>query len=89
MDLPEITHVQYAILSRIKKPKTSGKEIRENLDWRRSLSAFHHSTRILEDKGYMTSNYYKSMQPNKGVHYTLTVKGKEVVKKSLEFYADK
>ena len=90
--LPELTHLQFAVLSILMGSKRTGRHIREKLaeqGVRKSLAAFYQLMARLEDAG-MIKGWYEQVtidgQTVKERHYEILAHGVRCLEQTRNFY---
>ncbi len=92
MNLPQITHLQFAVLSSIVDGKKSGFEIRDvlnKLNSKKSLPAFYQLMARMEEGKLVKGEYVDSEVNGERVrerHYRITANGARVHQAVAEFY---
>lgn len=90
--LPEITHLQYAVLNFLLTGEKSGRDIRRELAKlgpRRSAPSFYQMMARLEDEKLVHGRYIETVierQRIKERHYQISKVGTVAVKAAREFY---
>jgi DNA-binding PadR family transcriptional regulator len=90
--LPELTHLQFLVLSILMGSKLTGRQVREELEKsgvRKSLAAFYQLMARLEDGG-MVSGWYEQVVVDgatiKERHYEITGHGLHCWNRTRDFY---
>lgn len=95
MPFPEITHLQFRVLSFLAPSERTGRSIREELERggdRRSAPAFYQLMSRLEDQGLVTG-WYEAKEVNgqrvRVRHYRIDPRGERVLAETRAFYGAK
>ena len=92
--VPDITHLQYLVLSELQHGPRLGRRVRRRLAQhgvRRSAPAFYQMMARLEDAGLVDGDYDQKIidaQIIKERRYTLTPAGEAAWKKTRDFYVE-
>jgi PadR family transcriptional regulator PadR len=92
--VPDITHLQYLVLSELHGGPRLGRQVRRRLAQhgvRRSAPAFYQMMARLEDAGLVAGDYDQKIidaQIIKERRYTLTAAGEAAWKRTRDFYAE-
>ncbi len=92
MPLPELTHLQFAILACLMHGEQSGQHVRDELAklrYRKSGPAFYQLMARLEDAGFVAGRYEQKTidgQPVKERRYKLLAGGQRAYNATIEFY---
>ena len=95
MKIPELTHLQFAVLDILGGVERPGWLIRDKLaevGEKKTLPAFYQMMARLEDAGFVKGEYYKvevDGHPVNERRYKITGHGIKAVQKALEFYIDR
>ncbi len=94
MQIPKLTHLQFAILTALVSGKRAGREIRGRLaevGSRKSGPAFYQLMGRMEDAGYVTGWYEQEIVESQIIrqrHYRITAGGGEAWQRARNFYAE-
>ncbi|MGC4017501.1 MAG: helix-turn-helix transcriptional regulator [Luteolibacter sp.] len=92
MSIPELTHLQIAVLDALGPREKSGRELREalkSLNVNKSGPAFYQMMARLEDSKFVTGKYDEKIidgQRIKERRYTLTGEGAKAMREARQFY---
>src|SRR4051794_27224023 len=92
MPLPELTHLQFLVLSILLDAERSGRYVREQLaeqGVRKTLAAFYQLMSRLEEAGLVEGRYVQEVIdgiPVKERHYRITGEGIGAWKRTRDFY---
>ena len=93
MALPQLTHLQFLVLSHLAAGETSGREVRAFLreqGVRQSGPAFYQFAAGMEDAGYVEGWYEQQIvdaQIIRERHYRVLAAGRRAFQRSRDFYA--
>ncbi|WP_139228364.1 hypothetical protein [Planctomicrobium piriforme] len=90
--LPNITHLQFAVLDLLVFEEVAGRVVRNKLAAKTSLPAFYQMMRRLEDVGLIEGRYQRTDAPKVSFRerfYSLTEPGRRARASVIAFYADR